>query len=250
MNCAYHNHSAAVVSCNGCGRPLCPACDHRIKGFPYCQDCIVMGVDLLRQQSRANHVPYVRKRTSPIVATILSMICPGLGAAYNSQTVKALVYFAVFVGMFQMAVLTSGTPLFVLGFLGMWCFAALDAWRTAQMIRSGLTPDVADDILVRRFSGNPKLWGAVLTVLGVGFLLQRVFNVNMLVRGILPVLLIGLGIYVLRGRIFKPKAASNKWSDSGASANFALSQPRYNEAGYNAREDYSDRTRTGRWRDI
>src|SRR5436190_3527203 len=118
MNCAYHDHNAATVSCNSCGRPLCPACDHRIKGFPYCQDCIVMGVDLLgQQQSRTDHVPFVKKRTSPFVATLLSMICPGLGAAYNGQTVKALVYFAVFVGLFQMAVLTA-TPLFVLGFIG------------------------------------------------------------------------------------------------------------------------------------
>ena len=116
MNCAYHVHNPAVVSCNGCGKALCPACDHRIKGFPYCQDCIVMGVDLLRQQNQSNHAPFVKRRTSPLVATILSAICPGLGAAYNGQTTKALVYFAVFVGLFQMAVLT-GTPLFVLGFM-------------------------------------------------------------------------------------------------------------------------------------
>ena len=177
MNCAYHSQNAAVVSCNGCSRPLCPACDHRIKGFPYCQDCIVLGVDLLRQQSRTDHVPFVKKRTSPFIATVLSMICPGLGAAYNGQTVKAIVYFAVFVGLFQMAVLTSGTPLFVLGFIGMWFFSALDSWRTAQMIRSGLTPDVADDILVKRFSGNPKLWGIVLSVLGVAFLFVGSFDV-------------------------------------------------------------------------
>jgi len=98
MNCAYHSHNAAVVSCNGCGRPLCPACDHRIKGFPYCQDCIVMGVDLLRQHNQSNYAPFVKKRTSPFIATVLSAICPGLGAAYNGQTTKALVYFAVFVG--------------------------------------------------------------------------------------------------------------------------------------------------------
>jgi hypothetical protein len=71
MNCAYHSQNVAVVQCNGCGKPLCPTCDHRIKGFPYCQDCIVMGVDLLRQQSQSNYVPYVKKRTSPFVATLL-----------------------------------------------------------------------------------------------------------------------------------------------------------------------------------
>src|SRR5947209_13215799 len=175
MNCAYHMTNRAVVQCSRCGRPLCPACDHRIKGFPYCQDCIVAGIDLLRSQSQTNRVPYVKKRTSPFIATLLSMACTGLGQAYNGQSVKALVYFAVFVGLFQMAVLTSGTPLFVLGFMGMWLFAVLDAWRTAQAIRSGLTPDVADDILVKRFSGSPKLWGSVLAVLGVAFLVQRIF---------------------------------------------------------------------------
>ncbi|MFM9903504.1 MAG: hypothetical protein ACKVQJ_02905 [Pyrinomonadaceae bacterium] len=252
MNCSYHSQNAATVSCNGCGRPLCPACDHRIKGFPYCQDCIVLGVDLLREQTRTNHVPFVKKRTSPAVATVLSMICPGLGAAYNGQTVKALVYFAVFVGLFQMAVLTGGTPLFVLGFMGMWFFAALDAWRTAQMIRSGLTPDVADDILVKRFSGNPKLWGIVLTVLGAGFLFQRIFNIGPLMRGILPVMLIGLGIYVLKGYIFKPKATSEEthWSSRQPSASFALTQSQYSEADYTLPNDFADRSRSGSWKDI
>jgi hypothetical protein len=211
--CAYHTQNGAVVNCNGCGKPLCPACDHRIKGFPYCQDCIVAGIDLLRQQNNSNYSPFVRNRTSPLVALLLSFICPGLGAAYNGQTIKALVYFGVFVGLFQLASLTGGTIIFVLGFLGMWLFAALDAWRTAQMIRAGVTPDVAEDILVRRFSGNPKLWGIVLLILGGAFLLQNVFGLRDLMRGLLPAMLIGLGIYILRDYIFKPKPASESWQD-------------------------------------
>lgn len=248
MNCSYHSHNAATVSCNGCGRPLCAACDHRIKGFPYCTDCIVQGIDLLRQQSRSNHEPFVKKRTSPIVATMLSFICPGLGAAYNGQMVKALVYFAVFVGLFQMAVLTGGMPIFVFGFIGMWLFGLLDSWRTAQMIRSGVTPDVADDVLVQRFSGNPKLWGIVLGVLGLLFILQRMFYIGPIIRVLIPVVLIGLGIYVLRGYMFKPKAASERWSGAGPSTSFALTQvnappPRYNTA------EFADRSRSGSWRD-
>ena len=247
MNCSYHSHNAATVSCNGCGRPLCPACDHRIKGFPYCQDCIVVGVELLRDHSRANHAPYVKRKTNPWIATLLSMICPGLGAAYNGQTVKALVYFAIFVGLFQMAVLTSGTPLFVLGFIGMWFFAALDAWRTAQMIRSGVTPDSADDILVSRFSGNPKLWGAVLLMLGAAFLFQRVFNFVPVLRGVLPLMLIGLGIYVIKGYIFKPKAEEPKWSSSQPDTSFALTPSGYHEVNYT---EFSERTGTGSWKDV
>lgn len=206
-----------------------------------------MGVDLLRQQSQANYVPYVKKRTSPVVATFLSFICPGLGAAYNGQTVKALVHFAVFVGLFQMAILTGGTFLFVGGFIGMWFFAALDAWRTAQAIRSGLTPDVAEDILVKRFSGNPKLWGIVLTVLGAAFLLQSVFNLRGLMRGFLPLMLIGLGIYILRGYIFKPKTDEQKWRDfdnAQPSPTFvsALGEPRFRTGEYETRE-----SRYGGW---
>jgi hypothetical protein len=207
-----------------------------------------MGVDLLRQQSQSNYVPYVKKRTSPLVATILSFVCPGLGAAYNGQTVKALVHFAVFVGLFQMAILTGGTLLFVFGFMGMWLFAALDAWRTAQAIRSGLTPDVAEDILVKRFSGNPKLWGIVLTVLGAAFLLQTVFNLRGLMRGFLPIMLIGLGVYILRGYIFKPKTEEQKWQDfdnSRTSPTFvsALSDPRYKTGDFETREQ----SRYGGW---
>lgn len=248
MNCVYHTQNAAVVGCNSCGRPLCPACDHRIKGFPFCQDCIVQGVDLLRHQTRSNNVPFVKKRTSPVIATFLSMICPGLGAAYNGQTVKALVYFAVFVGLFQMAILTGGTPLFVLGFMGMWFFAALDAWRTAQMIRSGLTPDVADDILVSRFSGNPKLWGIVLLVLGVGFVFSRFIDRAFLTRVILPVLLIGLGIYVIRGYILKPKIAESRYAPR-EQPNFAIARSQPQQAEYQM-ADFSNRPRSGNWRDV
>jgi hypothetical protein len=171
-----------------------------------------MGVDLLRQQNSSNYGPYVRKSTSPFIAFILSVV-PGLGAAYNGQTVKALVYFGVFIGLFQLAVLTGGSALFVLGFMGMWAFSALDAWRTARMIRSGVTPDVAEDILVKRFQGNPKLWGIVLGILGLAFMLQNVFGLKGLMRGVLPAMLIGLGIYILRGYIFRPKEDDGKWSD-------------------------------------
>lgn len=252
MNCAFHNQSAAVVQCNGCGKSLCPACDHRIKGFPYCQDCIVEGVDLLRQRSRASYIPFVKKQTSPVIALLLSLLCPGLGAAYNGQTLKALVYFGIFVGLFQMAVLTGGTFLFVLGFMGMWLFAGLDAFRTAQMIRSGLTPDIAEDIFVKRFTGNSKLWGIVLTVLGSAFLLQTVFNVRGLMRGLLPAMLIGLGIYILRGYIFRSNTAETGVPDFDSVRPTLFQIPRENTR----HSDHADRdpvhgsygSQTGGWR--
>jgi len=166
-----------------------------------------MGVELLRNRDNSTYVPFVKKQSSPFIAIILSFVCPGLGAAYNGQTSKALVYFAVFIGLFQLAVLTH-TALFVLGFMGMWLFAAVDSWRTAQLIRKGITPNAAEDLIVKRFSGNPKAWGLVLVVLGAAFFF-RPFNL----RAILPVLLIGLGAYLLRDYFFKSKGKSNDSSD-------------------------------------
>ena len=78
MSCAYHLTNRAVVQCSRCGRPLCPACDHRIRGFPYCQDCIVAGVETLQQQqARPGAAGVVRRKTSAFVALLLSLICPG-----------------------------------------------------------------------------------------------------------------------------------------------------------------------------
>jgi hypothetical protein len=198
MSCAYHLTNRAVVQCSRCGRPLCPACDHRIRGFPYCQDCIVAGVETLQQQqARPGAAGVVRRRTSPFVALLLSLICPGLGAAYNGQTSKALVHFTIFASFFQMAAVTDGTLFFVLGIFGTWLFAAVDAVRTAQLIRSGLAPDAEQDAIARRLYGNPLAWAVTMISLGTVFLLHTLFNVRLPVREFLPVVLVLLGAYML-----------------------------------------------------
>ena len=249
MNCAYHAQNTAVVNCNGCGKPLCSACDHRIKGFPFCQDCIVAGVQLLRNQNQSSYVSIIKRQTSPFIATILSLVCPGLGAAYNGQTIKALVYFAIFVGLFQMAILTGGMPIFVLGFLGMWLFAALDSYRTAQLLRSGLTPNGAEDIIVQRFSSNPKLWGIVLTVLGASFFLQTFLNFRILARAVLPVLLIGFGVYLLRDYVFKPKRTGKNRTDFASSSDVStFSGANYQSANFDAQNDFETKTRVRTWK--
>ncbi len=254
MNCAYHTHNAAVVNCNGCGKSLCPACDHRVKGFPYCQDCIVTGVEMLRNNNRAVYVPIVKKQTSPVIATLLSLFCPGLGAAYNGQTSKALIHFLVFIGLFQMAIITSGTALFVLGFLGMWLFAALDAYRTAQMIRSGISPNDAEDVLVQRFSGNPKLWGIVLSVVGISFFLQTLFNLQALMNFVLPILLIGLGLYLLRNYVFnanRNESRLNSYSGDSDSSSFSntTNNETFRSNDFNLSSDFPTQIRSKTWKD-
>lgn len=196
MNCAYHSQNMAVVQCNNCARALCPACDHRIKGFPYCQDCIVAGIGLLRdQRSLISNRLGVARRSSPFLAVLLSFVCPGLGAAYNGQNSKALAHFGVFVGLFQMAVLTV-TPLFVLGFIGMWLFTAVDAFRTARAIKHGSAPE-SDDFLTKQLAGNPLVWAVSLIGLGSLFFANTFLNFSLPMIKILPILLVALGVYWL-----------------------------------------------------
>ena len=202
--CSYHAKNPAVVQCNQCARPLCPACDHRIRGFPFCQDCIVVGVELLRQQSTAS--PIIRRRTSPFVATLLSFV-PGLGAAYNGQTSKAIVHFAIFASFFQMAVLTQGMQFFVLGVLGTWLFAAVDACRTAQLMRAGLALETEEDVIARRLYGNPFAWGVTLIIIGTIFLLQTLLGIQLPVRQLLPVALVAVGAYMLFDYVRRRKAS-------------------------------------------
>lgn len=196
MYCSYHTKNPAVVQCNQCARWLCPACDHRVKGFPFCQDCIVAGVELLRHHSHAHPSHILRRKSSPFVATLLSFV-PGLGAAYNGQTSKAIVHFAIFASFFQMAVMTQGMHFFVLGVLGTWLFAAVDACRTAQLMKSGLSPDAEEDVIARRLYGNPFAWGITLIILGTLFLLHTLLGVQLPIKELLPVALVALGAYML-----------------------------------------------------
>src|SRR5438445_1037903 len=197
MTCNYHQKNAATVQCSQCARPLCLACDHLIRGFPFYQDCIVAGVEMLRyQQSRTSDAHVIRRKTSPFVATLLSFFVPGLGAAYNGQTSKAIVHFAIFASFFQMAVVTDGVTFFVLGVAGTWLFAAVDACRTAQLMRAGLAPDAEEDAITRQLYGNPIAWGVTLVALGSMFLPHTLLGGQFLVRQTLPVAVVILGSYM------------------------------------------------------
>src|SRR6185369_8761223 len=196
MYCGYHAKNPAVVQCNQCARWLCPACDHRVRGFPFCQDCIVAGVELLRHTASSSQTNILRRKSSPFIATLLSFV-PGLGAAYNGQTSKAIVHFAIFASFFQMAVVTDGVTFFVLGIFATWLFAAVDACRTAQLMRAGLAPDAEEDAIARQLYGNPLAWGVTLVTLGLAFLSHTLLGIQFPVRRTLPVALVILGSYML-----------------------------------------------------
>lgn len=156
------------------------------------------GVEMLRyQRSRSEGAQVIRRKTSPFVATLLSFFVPGLGAAYNGQTSKAIVHFAIFASFFQMAVVTDGVTFFVLGVIGTWLFAAVDACRTAQLMRAGLAPDAEEDAIARQLYGNPFAWGVTLVMLGAIFLAHTLLGIQFPMRKLLPMALVVLGAYIV-----------------------------------------------------
>lgn len=158
---------------------------------------------MLRQHSREDALPLLRRNSSPVAATLLSLIVPGLGAAYNGQTSKAIVHFTIFASFFQMATITNGLPFFLLGVIGTWLFAAVDAGRTAQLLREGLAPDAAEDVIARRLYGNPLAWSVTLVAIGTVFLLHTLLGIQLPVRQVLPVVLVVLGLYMLADYIHR-----------------------------------------------
>ncbi len=173
MYCVFHPTSAATVNCFGCSRSLCAACDHRIKGQPYCEDCIVRGVDALRRPPIAMiaappaYGPGTgRSAPSPVKATLLAFI-PGLGAVYNRQNLKALLHFVGTVGLFQVA---DATNIEFFGFGGavFYLYSIIDANRSARSIAAGADPTEDERRLKWAFARYKPLWGVAL--LAVAFI--------------------------------------------------------------------------------
>jgi len=200
MNCVFHPTNAASAQCSACERPLCPACDHRIKGSPCCQDCIVAGIEALRR-SAGRHIFYQtgrREEKFPLIALLLGLV-PGVGAAYNGQYIKALTHFLAVAGLWVLADV-FGMPLeiaFGLGVAGFYFYSVYDAFQSAQRLRRGEDLRAEDERLKLFLQQRMNLFGALL--IGVGALAMLDFWISNLLHRAWPVLLIIAGAYLVLG---------------------------------------------------
>jgi TM2 domain-containing membrane protein YozV len=200
MNCVFHPIKAASARCSACERPLCPACDHRIKGIPCCQDCIVAGIETLRRNAGAGHHVFSQsgrqEEKSPLIALLLGLV-PGVGAAYNGQNIKALTHFLAVVGLWVLADIL-GMPLaiaLVLGGASFYFYSIYDAFQSAQRLRRGDDLRVEDERLKLFLQQRMNLFGALL--IGVGALAMLNFWIANLLQRVWPVLLIIAGAYLV-----------------------------------------------------
>ncbi len=197
MKCVYHPINAASARCAACARALCPACDHRIKGYPYCQDCIVAGIETLRRSAASGQrIRHHSEERSPVAAFLLGLI-PGLGAAYNGQNIKALTHFVVVIGLGTLADVFR-MPLeiaFGFGCAAFYFYSIYDAVRSAQRQRRGEDLIEEDERLKSFVQQRMNLVGGLLISVGALAIL------NIFLPGLLnrywPVLLILAGVYFI-----------------------------------------------------
>jgi hypothetical protein len=201
MYCSYHTSHAARVQCASCARALCAACDHRIKGYPYCQDCIVTGIENLSRRGYSNEPP--PRRHARVAA--LCAVLPGMGAVYNRQNIKAVVHFVAIIGLIQLTHVRVLSGVFALAAILFYAYSIIDAYRTAQLIATGESPEADEERFKRSLVKRAPVVGVVLIISGLLLVIQLVRPLAFITYArLLPVALIILGGYLLT-RYFKRK---------------------------------------------
>jgi len=161
---------------------------------------------------------------SPVLAAILGFV-PGLGGVYNGQYVKGILHVVIWGTLMSINVSeTTGDlrglfiPLLVL----FWLYMPIEAYRTARLLERGQPVNEFSGLLAVFQTSRPSpAGGVVLIVLGVLFLLHTLgyWRLGDLIR-FWPVLLIGLGVYMLYRSV-----VAQRDRDQQASASFRGPSP-------------------------
>ncbi len=218
MNCAVHPDREASGYCRNCGKAMCAECGHKVRDVVYCEDCLAQVIGLPPAASAAaspaagaapanveNPAAYApippRHSHSPVVAFLLGFI-PGLGAIYNGEYNKAIMHVVIFGAIILGLASDLGEgmeALLVFAVVIFPFYMAIDAMRSAKarLIGAPLTDPFEN------WSSQRPLWPVILIAIGALFLLNNfgVFDFFHLRRAFVPLLLIGVGFFMLKNRV-------------------------------------------------
>jgi hypothetical protein len=143
MNCANHPDAPAVAYCRTCGKPLCSACVHDIRGVVYCEECLAAHVGAAMPPPASAMMPPMveppKGGPNPIMAAVLGFI-PGVGAMYNGEFAKGFIHVLIFATLIWMTDHING--IFGLGIAAFVIYMPIEAYKTAQARQLGLpSPD-------------------------------------------------------------------------------------------------------------
>jgi hypothetical protein len=225
-----------VGYCRACGKPLDELSVRNAHGTIYCEEHIPMQqqtVPPISIPAAAPESPYASPYTaavpppianhdaSPGLAFILGLI-PGVGAIYNGQYAKGLVH-VIIIGL-TISILSNGAargfePLVGLLLGSFFFYMAFEAYHTALRRQRGLVVDEFSSLFPIHGGANKfPVAPILLIVLGVIFLLNNLdfFEVERIIR-YWPVLLIGLGAYMLYVRLSHSSETSSPETSSSRS---------------------------------
>jgi hypothetical protein len=188
MKCSYHPAVDSQDACSVCSKPMCTECTHKVKGKPYCQDCLALGAEWAATVKGLKLPSDAPKRAA------LCAIIPGMGAVYNNEYTKAITYFAVWAALSVMGSRVNG--IFGFGAFVFVIFTMFDAYRTAEAqarrrLQTGLVgePPQQDKTIIG--------WGVFLILLGLLFLLQNIIPYYLFVNRLWPLVFVLLGAYLV-----------------------------------------------------
>jgi len=224
MKCAVHSDVDATGFCRNCGKPMCPACVRPVRDVLYCEDCLATilghpaptaalppgppaGTSDVPPQVPPSAaplpaVPPPAAGPSPVLAFFLGFL-PGLGAFYNEQYGKGMIFLAVFLALFIAGVngaMSGGAEAALwLCVSALWIYMPIDALRTAQARRSGQAlSDPLDNFSRQRPIGPILLIGAGILLLLNNFEWFQWFRFW---EYFWPLLLIAIGVLMFRNRM-------------------------------------------------
>ncbi|MCS7314077.1 MAG: B-box zinc finger protein [Bryobacteraceae bacterium] len=216
MNCPIHPDSPVVAYCRTCGQPLCTECRRIAAGTVYCQQHLPAIVP----PSPSPPPSTFAAGSSPGLAFLLGLI-PGVGAVYNGQYAKGIVHVVIFgllISLTTSEAVRGFEPLFGMLIAIFYIYMPFEAYHTARRRRLGEVVDEFSSILpLRSHAGRFPAGPILLIALGLLFLLHNLelLRIERLLR-YWPVLLIGLGVYMLYCRLSgyrKPGAKSEEHQD-------------------------------------
>ena len=229
MNCQNHAETPATAYCRSCGKPVCDECRRDAFGTVYCADhtpapAPTMPPPPMGPPAFATPAPgappygaapgYVYSDVSPGLALFLGLI-PGVGAIYNGQYAKGIVHaiiWGMLISICDSRAARGLEPVFVMLVIAWIAYMAFEAYHTARKRRAGEPVDEYSSILDMRGGRNHvPMAGIVLIGLGALLLLHTLDLLDFeYVTRFWPVLLIGLGVYLLAGRFFGHDAADKE----------------------------------------
>jgi cell wall-active antibiotic response 4TMS protein YvqF len=211
MNCANHPEAQNVAFCIRCGRALCNECVRNVKGSVYCENCLAELVSAKASSSNTTATASSNESvvgTSPGTAFALGLI-PGVGAIYNGEFVKAAIHLLIFGTLITIQDQTPfADALFGLLIFGFYMYMPFEAYYTAKKRRLrllGVELETPIDRFQQHFTAakERELWGGIaLVVIGALLLVGNlgVFNMVLVGRFFWPLVLLGLGIWLLKRR--------------------------------------------------